>query len=101
MLEGTVHPHAEERRLVRQVPVDIVCGGFLCGEPVVVVMLGLAYAPLLELVAVPETIISTVPNWGRIEFVLIQNIHTCQPWTFPATHAEGTESSASASLREL
>ena len=79
VLEGTIHPDAEERRLVRQVPVDVVCGRFLCGEPVVVVMLGLAYAPLLELVAVPETIISTVTNWGRIEFVLIQNIHTCQP----------------------
>ena len=75
MLEGTVHPHAEERRLVRQVPVDIVCGGFLCGEPVVVVMLGLAYAPLLELVAVPETTLSTVTNWGRIQFALIRNIH--------------------------
>ena len=55
VLEWTVDSHAEKRRLVRQVPVDIVCGWFLCGEPVVVVMLGLAYAPLLELVAVPET----------------------------------------------
>ena len=53
VLEGTIHPDAEERRLVRQVPVDVDCGRFLCGEPVVVVMLGLAYAPLLELVAVP------------------------------------------------
>ena len=79
VLEGTIHPDAEERCLVRQVPVDIVCGGFLCGEPVVVVMLGLAYAPLLELVAVPKTILSTVTHRGRIQFALIQHIHTCQP----------------------
>ena len=58
MLEGTVHPHAEERRLVRQVPVDIVCGWLLCREPVVVVMFGLTYTPLLELVAVPGIISS-------------------------------------------
>ena len=38
VLEGTVNPHAEERRLVCQVPVDIVGGRFFCSEPVVVVM---------------------------------------------------------------
>ena len=58
MLERTIHSHAEQRHLVCQVPVDIVGGWLFCSEPVVVVMLGLANAALLELVAVPRTVIN-------------------------------------------
>lgn len=58
MLERTIHSHAEQRHLVCQVPVDIVGGRLFCSEPVVVVMLGLANAALLELVAVPRTVIN-------------------------------------------
>ena len=58
MLERTIHSHAEQRRLVCQVPVDIVGGWLFCSEPVVIVMLGLANAALLELVAVPRTVIN-------------------------------------------
>ena len=53
VLEWTVDSHAEQRRLVRQVPVDVFGGGFLCCEPVIIVMFGLTNTALLELVAVP------------------------------------------------
>ena len=52
VLERTIHPDAEECRFVRKLPVDIAGRGLLCGEPVVVVVLGLPHSTLLELVAV-------------------------------------------------
>ena len=55
VLERAIHSDAEQRCLVRQVPVDIVGRWLFCGEPVVVVMLRLTHTALLELVAVPRT----------------------------------------------
>ena len=66
VLKGPVHSHTEQRCLVRQIPVHIVGGWFLRGEPVVVVMFRLTYSPLLELVIVPiKTTSSTVTLEGK------------------------------------
>ena len=93
VLEWTVDSHAEQRRLVRQVPVDVFGGGFLCCEPVIIVMFGLTNTALLELVAVPM-----IGNNYRWEDENTDFFHTCQPSFSPTTLPVGRESSASAFL---
>ena len=88
VLERTIHPDAEECRFVRKLPVDVVGWRLLCGEPVVVVVLGLPHSTLLELVAVAAREDKELLNGN------VNRTPTCQHEFSPTTHPEGRESSA-------